>query len=112
MSMMIEMDINDVVRRLRELHAFSPALAQRNELERSFPENPALWFADEIERTLERCDGADYDETARAFKELERLLTQSYAYYVDRLAHAGMPWTLGFPGALRPCTHYPVYTQQ
>ncbi|MDQ2823556.1 MAG: siphovirus ReqiPepy6 Gp37-like family protein [Pseudomonadota bacterium] len=108
---MIELEVEDIVERLADLHAYSPGLAARRPDELHLPEDPAPWLSIRLQYAFDQVASAEPDEREDAFSELERWLVKSYRYYMCRLAEADNPWQFRFPK--RPqCTHPTVFTQQ
>jgi hypothetical protein len=105
---MVELNMDDIIGRLHDLAAYSPALAQRNEDEHDLPEDPALWLADKIERALARVEQAalfNSADAADSMDELGKWLKRSYEYYMIRLRAADTPWCFRFPKAGYVATH-------
>jgi hypothetical protein len=105
---MVELNMDDVIGRLYDLAAYSPALAQRNSDETDLPEDPALWLANKIECSVKRVERAALDNRAEmsdAMDELGKWLKRSYRYYMLRLEEADTPWCFRFPKAGGRPTH-------
>ena len=105
---MVELNMDDIIGRLHDLAAYSPALAQRTSDEYDLPEDPALWLADKIERAVARVEKAAFGNSAEvsdAMEELGKWLKRSYEYYMVRLKAADTPWCFRFPKAGHSATH-------
>lgn len=96
---MIELDIEDILRRLKDLHLYSFELERRLEHEVELPEYPALFLANKIEDACRQLENATPAEQPDACTELSKWLLKSYRYYVARLALADNPWCFRFPSS-------------
>lgn len=94
---MVELDIEDILKRLRDLHSYSTELSRRLEHEVELPEYPALFLANKIEEACRGVETAAPAEQPAARAELCRWLVRSYRYYIARLALADNPWCFRFP---------------
>lgn len=108
---MVEIDVRDIVERLKDLHVYSPGLAARRPNEKHLPEDPALALCIRLEYAFDRVESAELADRAEAFRELEKWLEHSYRYYMSRLTEADNPWSFRFP-RMPQCTHAAVFTQQ
>jgi hypothetical protein len=108
---MIELNVEDIVERLADLHAYSPGLAARRPDEEDLPEDPAPWLSIRVQYAFDQVASAEPGERAAAFDKLEGLLVQSYRYYMSRLSEADNP-CISFSQAsavhAQRCPHFAV----
>jgi len=99
---MTPLDLADIVNRLLDLRAFSPALAMKLAHEDELPQDAVPFLVDRIEEAFARCgDGSGSDKSA-AFEMLAEWLIRGYRFYICRLALApGRPWCFSFPSRER-----------
>lgn len=102
---MMELDIEDILGRLKDLHSYSFELERRLEHEVELPEYPALFLANKIEDACRRVESATPAEQADACVELSKWLVKSYRYYVARLTLADNPWCFRFPSSRTGLRH-------
>jgi hypothetical protein len=94
---MVELNLNDIITRLRDLKNYSPQLARRMEHEDGLAEDAAAFLINKIESAILYCENATTAEEADAHEELTLWLSRSYQYYLQRLATADHPWIFRFP---------------
>lgn len=96
---MRQLDISDIVTRLRVLRTYSPELSRRMDHEGELPEDAGLFLIEKIETLATRCATASAANRADILEELSEWLIRSYRYYLARLAMAEIDnvWCFEFP---------------
>ncbi len=96
---MRELDLKDIVDRLKDLGVYSPQLSRRMDHEVGLPEDAVSFLVERIETSFLRCETAADANRADALEELSGWLIRSYRYYLTRLAAADIDnvWCFRFP---------------
>lgn len=78
-------DIEDILRRLKELHAYQLEVASRLADEPGLPAYPALFFSEQIKDACKRVENATPAGRAEACAALSNCLLRTYRYYESQL---------------------------
>ncbi len=82
---MMKFDIEDILRRLKELHAYQSEIESRLEHEPRPAAYPALFFSEQIKDACEHVENACPAGRPEACAELSECLIRTYRYYESQL---------------------------
>lgn len=85
---MMKFDIEDILRRLKELHAYQLEIESRLEHESGPAVYPALFFSEQIKEACKRVENAGPAGRPEACAELSKCLIRTYRYYESQLVLA------------------------
>lgn len=96
---MVELNVSDIIERLRDLACYSPSLAMKMEHEEELPDEAVPFLIERLESTYLACEKATPANRIALAEELYFWLSKSYKFYLMRLARAENPWIFRFPKA-------------
>jgi hypothetical protein len=96
-----EIDVDDILTRLKDLKSYNAQLAKRLEHEIELPEDdPVTFLVEKIEQAYIRAQLCTPVTKAEAFEELAMWLVTSYKFYTTRLLlDNSRPWCFSFPSS-------------